>query len=156
MGIGGRKEIVGTKRANVLSPRFRLGEAVRKVKQPKRGTLASLQMEGVEKAAKAEIDRASRAAVGAYNDVLMAHFRNVVEAQWPVDTGFSKAQLQITADAVGDTLRMKIENLATYAGYIKQKGATIPHVVKRLMWSHSKRIGDDMMARLRTFIVDGE
>ena len=84
--------------------------------------------------------------------MLAKFFSDHVLKVWPVRTGFSRAQLQLTADAIGETLRMRIQNLASYAAYIRQNKYRTPNAAKRILWDHMDTLGDQMMERLGRFI----
>lgn len=152
---GGRKMVVGTRRPNMLArPRFRLARSARKLRQPAHKGTVGLRIDGVEAIARNEVQTASDAAAKAYEEIMVPWFKRI-ERDWPVRTGFSKSVLQIHARSVQDTLIMTIEDLASYAFYIRQSWHATPNVAKRLLWDPSKKVGDRMLQRLGEHIQRG-
>lgn len=144
-GSAGRKIIVGQRRSNTVGrPRFRLGATPRTVRQPPANGFANIRVEGVEDTARQEVRRADVAIGRAYDEVLYDWFK-IVERRWPVASGFSRGQLQVFAEQVDDTLVMRLQNLASYAAYIKQKWQSTPNVAKRLLWDPSNRLAERMI-----------
>lgn len=148
----GRREIIGQRRPTQRrAPAFRLPGRVRSVTQPRNGRI---RVVGTEDVAQAACNDAARAAQRTYDEVLVPWFDEIRE-EWPVKTGFSKGALQLTAKPVGPYLKMRLENLAFYAGWIRQRKERTQNLVARLVWKPSQRVADEMTKRLRQWLADG-
>lgn len=112
-------------------------------------------VDNAHKVAARQIQTAADAAASAYNEVLVKFFNEYVVKVWPVDTGFSRAQLQVVAKPVGETLVMAIQNRAGYAAFIRQNRYRVPNAAKRILWDKMTKIGEDMMDRLGSYIAKG-
>lgn len=139
----------------MLAGRFRLPGTPSRTKQPRlppRGNI-NLRLEGLESLVQGELETASQAMTQAYDEIIVKWFKRTQKI-WPVRTGFSRGQLQLTFRQIDSTLLIKLENLASYAGYIRQRWMPKPHVVKRLIWDPSKNIGERMLDRVASHIAD--
>lgn len=153
-GAGGRKQVVGTRRTT--QRRARMTSRRTTAKDTKvQSRMMGMRTEGVKKAVDDEVDRASRAIVEAYNNVMVGWYDNILK-RWPVRTGFSRDQLQLTAEQIGDMLVMKLENIAGYAAYIRQRWHATPNVAKRLLWDPSRTRARRILYYIGDFISKGE
>ncbi len=130
---------------------MRLTSGVHRVRQPRN---EYLRVEGVEALAREEVKQAARAAEKAYEEVFVPFYEKV-EQEWPVKSGFSKGALQLRAKTVGPYLVMKLENIAFYAGWIRQRKERVQNLVSRLVWRPSRKLGDEMADRLRRWLAEG-
>lgn len=151
---GGRKRIIGQRKANTKRPRFRRAVAIRRVGQPthKRG-MASLEVSGAEQVAAAKLADAARSLEDMYRDIMVPWF-NHVESEWPVRTGFSKGALQIRAEEIDGRVVMTIANLASYAFYIRSGRKKPRNVAKRLVWDPAKELAPKMAEYIARHIGD--
>lgn len=109
--------------------------------------------EGAEAAAEALVRDAYEGTSQAYVDEVRPFFDRV-EEQWPVATGFSKGALELEMRIVGGAVVASIRNIASYAGYIRQRKFRVPHVATRLVFNPSKALADRLLERIGHLLAD--
>lgn len=109
--------------------------------------------EGAERATEDTIREAYEGTAKAYVEEVRPFFDRI-EAAWPVASGFSRGALELEMRIVGSRVVASIRNLASYAGYIRQRKFREPHAVTRLVWRPSDALAERLAERVRSFLAD--